>query len=320
MALIGFHASHEQLAPSTLKQAVADAGRAGFAAAMCSDHFSPWGSAQGHSGHSWAWLGAALEASTMSLGVVTAPVQRYHPAVVAQAIGTLSEMYPGRFWAALGSGEAVNEHITGEPWPHKRERDARLLEAVDVIRSLLRGEEVTVDGLVTVDRARVWSLPEVPPPLFGAAVSEATARVVGGWADGLITLNQPLDVLERVLGEFKEKSDDKPAYLQVHLSWADSEEQALRIAHEQWRTNVFGSTISWNLETPEQFDEAARFVRPDDVRQSVLVSADIDQHIEWLGRYVEMGFERIYLHHVGQEQAEFIQVFGESVVPALQRT
>lgn len=316
MPLIGYHASHEQLAPGALLAAVRDAEAAGFAAAMCSDHLAPWGEAQGHSGHSWSWLGAALEATSLEFGVVTAPGQRYHPAVVAQATATLAEMYPGRFWAALGSGEALNEHVTGEPWPRKEIRDARLLEAVDVIRRLHAGEEVSVDSHVKVDRARVWSLPEEPPPLIGAAVSEETARTVGGWADGLITVNQPVDTLERVVRGFREEGGDKPAYLQVHLSWADSEERALEIAYEQWKTNVFGSALAWNLETTAQFDEAARSVRPEDVRQSVLVSPDVDQHISWLTEYADIGFDRIYLHHVGQEQAEFIRVFGERVIPA----
>jgi probable non-F420 flavinoid oxidoreductase len=315
MALIGYHASHEQLAPGALLQAVREAEAAGFTAAMCSDHLAPWGEAQGQSGHSWSWLGAALEATSLTFGVVTAPVQRYHPAVVAQAIATLSEMYPGRFWAALGSGEALNEHVTGETWPRKEVRDARLLEAVDVIRRLHAGDEVSVDGHVKVDRARVWSLPEEPPPLIGAAVSEETARTVGGWADGLITVNQPPENLERVVRAFREKAGDKPAYLQVHLSWAESEEQALEIAYEQWKTNVFGSALAWNLETPGQFDEAARFVRPEDVRRSVLVSSDVDQHLSWLIEYSEIGFDRIYLHHVGQKQRDFIRVFGERVLP-----
>jgi probable non-F420 flavinoid oxidoreductase len=315
MALIGYHASHEQLAPGALLAAVREAEAVGFTAAMCSDHLAPWGEAQGHSGHSWSWLGAALEATSLTFGVVTAPVQRYHPAVVAQAIATLAEMYPGRFWAALGSGEALNEHVTGETWPRKEVRDARLLEAVDVIRRLHAGDEVSVDGHVKVDRARVWSLPEEPPPLIGAAVSEETARTVGGWADGLITVNQPPETLERVVRAFREKGGDKPAYLQVHLSWADSEEQALEIAYEQWKTNVFGSALAWNLETPGQFDEAARFVRPEDVRRSVLVSSDVDQHLSWLTEYAEIGFDRIYLHHVGQEQRDFIRVFGERVLP-----
>lgn len=316
--MIGFHASHEQLPPSALKRAVVTAEQAGFSAAMCSDHFAPWGVGQGHSGHSWSWLGAVLEATSLPLGVVTAPVQRYHPAVVAQAIATLAEMYPGRFWAALGSGEAVNEHITGDPWPPKPERDARLLEAADVIRRLLAGEEVSHAGLVTVDRARLWTLPASRPPLLGAAVSEETARTVGGWADGLITVSQPTDVLERVLAAFRERGGDKPAYLQVHLSWAETEEEALALAHDQWKTNMFGPALSWDLERPEQFDEAARFVRPDDVRRSVLVSADLDDHVEWLGGYLEMGFDHLYLHHVGRKQQRFIKTFGSKVIPRLE--
>ncbi|HEX6222684.1 MAG TPA: LLM class flavin-dependent oxidoreductase, partial [Acidimicrobiia bacterium] len=150
MPLIGYHASHEQIAPGALIDAVRDAERAGFGAAMCSDHFSPWSKRQGHSGHAWSWLGSALEATSLSFGVVTAPVQRYHPAVSAQAIATLAEMYPGRFWAALGSGEAINEHVTGTRWPPKAERDTRLLEAVDVIRRLLDGEEVSTSGYLQV--------------------------------------------------------------------------------------------------------------------------------------------------------------------------
>ncbi|HEX6300888.1 MAG TPA: TIGR03885 family FMN-dependent LLM class oxidoreductase [Acidimicrobiia bacterium] len=316
MPLIGYHASHEQVAPSALLDAVRDAEQAGFGAAMCSDHLAPWGRRQGQSGHAWSWLGAALEATSFSLGVVTAPVQRYHPAVSAQAIGTLSEMYPGRFWAALGSGEALNEHVTGDQWPPKPMRDARLLEAVDVIQRLLRGDEVSAEGQVRVDRARVWSLPEDPPLLFGAAVSEETARTVGGWADGLITVNQPVDVLEKVVAAFREDGGDKPVHLQVHLSWADSEHRAAEIAYDQWRTNVFGAPLAWNLETPDQFDEAARFVRAEDVQKAVFVSSDIDQHIARLSQYADIGFDQIYLHHVGKEQTEFIRVFGEHVLPA----
>ncbi len=252
----------------------------------------------------------------MSFGVVTAPVQRYHPAVSAQAIATLAEMYPGRFWAALGSGEAVNEHVTGEPWPTKEIRDARLLEAVEVIRTLLRGEEATVRGHVDVDRARIWSLPDEAPALIGAAVSAETARRVGRWADGLITVNQPIETLQKVLQAHRDESS-APAYLQVHLSWDPSEERALEIAHQQWRTNVFGSELAWNLELPDQFDAAASFVRPGDVRGAVLVSSDLDQHIEWIQEFFEIGFDRVYLHHVGQDQDAFIEAFGESVLPAL---
>jgi probable non-F420 flavinoid oxidoreductase len=285
---------------------------------MCSDHLAPWSERQGHSGHSWAWLGAALEATSLPIGVVTAPGYRYHPAVAAQAIATLAEMYPGRFWAALGSGEALNEHVTGAGWPPKAERDARLRECVDVIRPLLRGEEVSHDGLVRVDRARVWSLPATPPALIGAAVSEETARSVAGWADGLVTVNQPLDALRRVIDAFADGGGGgKPVYIQVHLSWAADENAAEAIAYEQWRTNLFGSELAWNLELPAQFDEASRFVRPDDVRRHVLVSSDAACHAAWLAELAALGPSALFLHHVGQEQERFIEVFGERVLPEL---
>jgi probable non-F420 flavinoid oxidoreductase len=313
---VGFHASHEQLSPARLVAAVRAAEAAGFRAAMCSDHLAPWSERQGHSGHAWAWLGAAMQATTLPFGVVTAPGQRYHPALVAQAIATLGDLFPGRFWAALGSGEAVNEHVTGDPWPSKPDRDARLLECVEVIRALLRGEEVSHDGLVRVDRARVWSLPADPPPLFGAAVTEQTARSVGGWADGLITVNQPVGVLRRVIDAFREGGGDgKPAAVQVHLSWAEDEDEALAMAHDQWRTNVFGPDIAWNLELPGQFDEAAARVRPEDVAGPVLVSADPARHTKWLLGLADLGVDALYLHHVGREQERFLEVFSEHVLP-----
>jgi probable non-F420 flavinoid oxidoreductase len=315
---IGFHASHEQLPPSAALAAVKRATAAGFTAAMCSDHLVPWSERQGHSGFAWSWLGAALEATDVSFGVVNAPGQRYHPVIVAQAIATLGELYPGRFWAALGSGEAMNEHVTGDPWPAKHVRDARLLECVEVIRALLRGEEVDHDGLVRVDRARLWSLPAEPPALVGAAVSEQTAATVGRWADGFITINQPLDVLERVIGAFRDHGGaDKPVYLQVHLSWAQDEDTALALAYDQWRSNVFSTELNWNLEMTAQFDAAAEKVRPDDVRGPVLVSADLDWHVEQLGRLLDLGVQGLYLHHVGQDQDAFIDTFAAEVLPQL---
>jgi probable non-F420 flavinoid oxidoreductase len=318
MVTVGFHASHEQAAPSDLLAALVAAEQAGFSAGMCSDHLAPWSERQGHSGNPWPWLGAALQATSLPMGVVTAPVQRYHPAIAAQAIATLAELFPGRFWAALGSGENLNEHVTGDRWPDKPTRDRRLLEAVEVIRALLRGEEVTHDGLVRVDRARLWSLPDDSPLLLGAAVSEQTARTVGGWADGLITINQPREQLERVIGAFREGSGGRVA-VQVHLSWAETEDDALDIAFDQWRSNVFASDLAWNLELPAQFDAAAVHVRPDDVRESVLVSSDMKQHTAWLHEIVDLGIDELYLHHVGtaEHQVPFVEAFAEHVLPEL---
>jgi probable non-F420 flavinoid oxidoreductase len=307
--LIGYHASHEQHPPSALLRCVAAAEAAGFQAAMCSDHFAPWSSRQGHSGFAWSWLGAALQATGLSFGVVSAPGQRYHPAIVAQAAATLSELFGDRFWLALGSGEASNEHITGDPWPAKAERRARLA-----------GETVSHHGLVTVDRARLWTLPARPPMLVGAAVSPDTAAWLGGWADGLVTINQDHDTLRAVIDAFRGNGGDgKPLFLQVHLSWAADEDTALAVAHDQWSTNVFDTSVAMELELPEQFEAAARFVTPEDVRSAVLVSADLGRHTAWLAEYAELGFDRIYLHEVGQaeHQQAFIDAFGSKVIPAL---
>jgi probable non-F420 flavinoid oxidoreductase len=318
MTAIGFHASHEQISPGALLKAVIHAKEAGFSRAMCSDHFTPWSERQGESGFAWSWLGAALQATELPFGVVNAPGQRYHPAVIAQAAATLAEMFPDRFWMAVGSGEFANEHITGDPWPNKTERNARLKECVDVMRALFKGEIVDHVGLVRVDRARLWTLPASPPLLIGAAVSANTAGWAGGWADGLITIAQPTDVLRRVVDAFREGGgENKRVALQVHLSWAESEDEALQIAHDQWRTNVFSPPLCWDLATVEEFDEAARHVRPEDMRDAVLISSDLDRHIDWLSGLVELGFDEIYLHHVGQEQLGFIDAFGEHVLPKL---
>ncbi|HWT25993.1 MAG TPA: TIGR03885 family FMN-dependent LLM class oxidoreductase [Solirubrobacteraceae bacterium] len=318
MALIGWHASHEQVPPSELLTAVREAEAAGFRAAMSSDHFSPWSAQQGESGFAWSWLGAALATTSLRFGVVNAPGQRYHPAIVAQAVATLTEMFPGRFWAALGTGEASNERITGDPWPDKPARNARLEECVHVIRALLAGDEVTHDGLVRVLRARLWTRPAEPPPLLAAAVSAETARWSAGWADGLITIHQPADVLRRVVDAFREGGGaGKPLALQVHVAWAPDDRRALQIAHEQWRTMVLGPPLSWDLETVEQFDAAARYVRPEDVRAAVLVSADLERHAEWLREAAALGFDEIYVHHVGRDQRAFIDAFGEHVLPSL---
>lgn len=318
MASIGIHASHEQIAPSALLAAMREAEAAGFECAWSSDHFTPWSERQGESGFAWSWLGAALQATAIPYGVVNAPGQRYHPAIVAQAAATLAEMFPGRLSVALGSGEFSNEHITGAPWPRKAVRNARLLECVDVMRALFAGEVVSHDGLVTVDRARLWTLPERPPPLLATAVSVETAGWAGGWADGLITIQQPREHLERMLEAFREGGGaGKPVTVQVHLSWAPTDAEALAIAVDQWRANVLGPPLSWDLATVEEFDAAARYVRPEDLHGPVLISSDLGRHRAWIEELAALGFDAIYLHHVGREQRGFIEAFGEHVLPGL---
>ncbi|MEU4626909.1 TIGR03885 family FMN-dependent LLM class oxidoreductase [Actinoplanes sp. NPDC023801] len=317
MTQYGIHASHEQIRPGVLLDAMIAAERAGFDAAMCSDHFSPWSARQGQSGFAWSWLGAAMQATNLSFGVVNAPGQRYHPAIIAQAIGTLADMFPDRLWVAMGSGEFSNEHITGGKWPRKEVRNARLRESVDVIRDLLAGEQVSRDGLVTVDRARLWTRPEVTPPLIGAAVSVETARWCAEWADGLATVNAPEEQMRAVIDAYRGAGGRGPVCLQVHLSWAPSQREAEEIAHDQWRSNIFAPPVCWDLATAEEFDVVSENVTVEQVAEVVNISADPEEHVERLRRYAALGFDRIYLHHVGQDLMPFIETFGAKVLPAL---
>ncbi len=317
MPVIGFHASHEQIHPSALLAAVQQAELVGFTAAMCSDHISPWSERQGQSAFAWTWLGAALHATGLPFGVVNAPGQRYHPAMIAQAIATLGAMYEGRFWAALGTGENSNEHITGAEWPRKDIRNARLAECVQIIRALLAGEEVTHDGLVKVDRARVYTLPTIAPPLIGAAVTAETASWIAGWADGMATIAQPPDSLRKMINSYRDNGGRGRLILQIHLSYAATYDEALEIAYDQWRTNTFSPPVCWDLETVEAFEVASATVRPEDVAKGVFVSADPGEHAQHLADLAELGFDELYLHHVGKTQTEFLDVFGEQVLPQL---
>jgi len=319
MVVVGYHASHEQLPPSLLLRAVVAAERAGFDAAMCSDHLAPWGVRQGHSGFAWSWLAAALASTSFSLGVVNAPGQRYHPVIVAQAIATLEEMFPGRFWAALGSGEAMNEHVTGDPWPPKEDRNARLAECLEIIRRLLAGEEVTHDGHVRVDRARVWSLPETPPPLFGAAVSAKTAGWLAGRVDGLATVAQDPAALRDVVDAYRSAGGEGPCVLQVHLSLARTDADAIAMTRDQWRNGLIGPPEAWDFTHPEDFDRATADPDDDELRRAVLVDHDPAALAQRIADLVRLGFDRVYLHHVGKDQEPYLAVAGEELLPELRR-
>lgn len=318
MPVIGFHASHEQFAPADLLALSARAVAAGFDAVMCSDHFHPWSEAQGESGHAWSWLGASMQATGALHGVVTSPVGRYHPAVVAQAAATLAAMFPERFWLAVGSGEALNEAITGAPWPAKPERNRRLREAAGAMRALWRGERVDRDGAVTMRGARLYSLPATPPRLFVAALTPETARWGAGWADGLITVGAAPERQRAVAEAFREGGGEgKPMLLQVKLSWDPDEGEALRGALAQWRTNVLPPAVSENLSSPAEYEARARDVGEDELRRAVRVSSDLARHAAWLREDLAMGFEALYLHNVNRGQAAFVDAFARAVLPAL---
>lgn len=315
---IGFHASHEQFSPGDLLEHVALAEEHGFDAVLASDHFHPWSDRQGESGHVWSWLGAAMETVALPFGTVNAPGYRYHPAVIAQAAATLRSMYPERFWFAVGSGQLLNEGITGEPWPIKSERNARLRECADIMRRLWDGEEVTHHGTVTVENAKLYTRPESPPPLIGAALSEETAEWLAGWADGMITVGTPDHRADRDRIEaFRKQAPHKPIFLKSQLSYDTDEDSALDGAYDQWRTNCIPGPVTQQLRTPSDYDELGDELDREAVETNVRVSADLEKHREWITRDLELDVEKVFLHNVNTNQERFIQSFGEEVLPEL---
>ncbi|MBA4141002.1 MAG: TIGR03885 family FMN-dependent LLM class oxidoreductase [Segetibacter sp.] len=318
MSTFGYQASHEQFAPGELIKLSKLAEEAGFASINASDHFHPWSERQGQAGHAYSWLGAALQATAIPCGVVTAPGQRQHPAIVAQAAATLAEMFPKRFWMALGSGEALNEKITGQQWPSKSIRNERLLECFHIIKRLLNGETVSQYGHVTIEDAKLYTLPKHQPLLLGAALTTETAEWMGGWAEGLLTAHKPIHELKQTVDAFKKGGGEgKPVYLQVQLGYGADEERLADDVFHQWRTNILPGKVKGDLWKVEHFDALAEFVTIEDIKKKILVSSNIQQHIDSLKDYAALGFEKIILHNVGRNQEEFIEVFGEKVLPKL---
>jgi probable non-F420 flavinoid oxidoreductase len=318
---IGFHCSHEQHPPSKLLRYAKRAAAAGFTAAMCSDHLQPWSERQGYSGFTWSWLGAAMEATPMTFGTVCAPGQRYHPVIIAQAVATLVEMHPGRFWLSVGSGEALNESVTGDSWPDKKARHARLEAAVDMMRALWAGDTVSSTGLINARDAKLHVPVARPPLIVGAALTEQTARWLATWADALVTIAGDADTTRRVVEAFREGAGaTKPVFLQVALSYAPSQEEAERAAHDQWRHAALPTDQLADLRTPEEFDRACAHVSRETIVRKLRVSSDIQRHVAWLHEDMGLGFERIYLHNVARDHQElFIDACAEHVLPVCEQ-
>lgn len=315
MTLIGYHASHEQFSPSELLSLVSEAEGAGFACAKSSDHFHPWSERQGQSGFAWSWLGAAMQATRFGFGMISAPGYRYHPAVLAQAAATVGEMFPGRLWLSLGSGEAINEAITGEYWPEKSERNARLRECVDIFRALFDGETVTHRGRVTVVEARLYSRPPQPVPIYGAAVTPATAAFCGAWADGLLTTGGDIETVRRVIETFRENGGGgKPVHIQHALSWAPDEQTALDEALDQWRAPSVGGDAAWDLRQPRDFDAVGKMIAVDRLRQCVAISSDPGRHRADIEALATLGPTAVHLHCVGRNQRAFIDMAAKHLV------
>jgi len=326
---IGYAAALEQFHPNEIIEYAALAERHGFSGVMAADHYQPWVPAQGQSAFVWNVLSALGMATAGDLGPgVTAPTFRWHPAMVAQASATLEAMFPGRHWLGLGSGEALNEHIVGQYWPEAPERINRMFEAVEIISKLfagsLAGKDVKHTGTYyKLESTRLWTMPEAPPPIYIATGGPVTARRAGVHADGLITVGAPLEKIDGLFQRFeagaREAGKDPstmPRLLQVHLSWAPTDEEALANALDQWPNGGMKFPKA-DIRSPFELAQMARLVRPEDFEGRLVISSDPDVHRTALQRYADLGFDAIYLHNVGRNQAEWIEVFGREVLPRL---
>ncbi|HEY1104557.1 MAG TPA: TIGR03557 family F420-dependent LLM class oxidoreductase [Agromyces sp.] len=326
---IGYAAMLEQFPPAEAVALAALAEQHGFTGVMATDHFQPWTPRLGQSSHVWSVLGALGERTRGDFGPgVTTPTFRTHPAVVAQASATLASMYPGRHWLGIGSGEALNEHVVGEYWPEAPDRINRMFEAVELIKKLftasIAGRDVRHAGpSFKLETTRLWTMPPTAPEIYVATAGPVTARRAGRVADGLITTTGPMDRLEALLARFADGARDggrdvrrMPKILQLHLSWAATDEDAMRNALAEWPIAGmrFGRS---DIRSPFEFEQLARTVRAEDFEGRMVVSADPDRHRAEIQRYLDLGFDRIYLHNVGRNQADWLEVFGREVLPGL---
>jgi coenzyme F420-dependent glucose-6-phosphate dehydrogenase len=319
--LIGYHASHEQFSPSELLEYVQTAERAGFQAIMTSDHLAPWSGRQGNSGNNWAWMGAAMAKTTLPFGSLAIPGGwRYHPVVLAHLVATLSEMFPDRLrWIALGSGEALNEHAVGRGWPAKSERNERLEVGSKIIRALLAGEIVTsVHPHLETDQARLWSLPEKPPLLLGAALTQQTAGWVGKWADGLVTVRKPVDEMKQMVERFRTSGGaGRPIALQLQVSWAPNTQNARAAAWFEWRNAAVKPDLLAELKTSEEFDAATQDVSPAELDEFIPLITNGSDLLGLIEESASCGFDEIYIHNVSRDQNGFLDFMAEHVFSKL---
>ncbi|RYY75362.1 MAG: TIGR03885 family FMN-dependent LLM class oxidoreductase [Gammaproteobacteria bacterium] len=315
MAELFYHASHEQFSPSDLLAYVQLAEAEGFHGCHASDHFYPWSEQQGHSGYVFSWLGAALEATRFPFSVITAPGQRYHPAIVAQAIGTLLQMYPDRLAVSLGSGEALNECITGELWPDKPIRNKRLRECASLISRLLAGEEVSSAGLVRINRARLYTRPSSHTPLMCAALSEDTAAWAGTWADGLLTCYKPAGKLKEIVNAFRSAGgNSKPVHVKLTFSYARDENFAKEDAYTQWRFHCIDDARLAEIDSVQAFDRISEEISLEQMLKSLPVSDQAKYFIGLINEVFDCDVDRVILHNVNRNQTDFIRDFGNEVL------
>jgi coenzyme F420-dependent glucose-6-phosphate dehydrogenase len=316
MTSFGYALSSEEHAPSDLVRHARLAEEAGFEFALISDHFHPWIDRQGHSAFVWSVLGGIAEATDkMQVGTgVTCPMIRIHPAIIAQAAATTAAMMPGRFFLGVGTGENLNEHILGDKWPDWDVRARMLTESLEVIRELWKGEVTSFDGeFYEVENARIYTLPPDPIPIMVAASGERAAKLAGEIGDGFITTAPKPELIKAFDGGRRRAK--RPLYAQVTVCWGRNEKAARKIAHEVWPTAAIPGEAGQELPNPKHFEQLAEIVTEDMVARRIVCGPDVDRHVEAIQRYVDVGFDHVYIHQVGPDQEAFIEAYAKDVLP-----
>ncbi|MEA2525060.1 MAG: hypothetical protein QOF73_2287 [Thermomicrobiales bacterium] len=318
MVQFGYALSAEEHAPNDLVRHARLAEEAGFTFALISDHFHPWVDAQGHCPFVWSVIGGIAQATErLRLGTgVTCPTIRIHPAIIAQAAATSAAMMPGRFFLGVGTGENLNEHVLGDRWPEYDVRAEMLEEAIEVIRLLWQGGNQSHRGRhYTVENARLYTLPEEPTPIMVAAAGAKAAELAGRIGDGLISVGPEAEVVQIFEGA---GGAGKPRFAQATVCWAEDEATARRTAHELWAFSALPGELSQELPMPAHFEQATQIITEEMVAESIVCGPDPAKHVEQMQKYVDAGFDHIYIHQVGPDQEGFMRFYQQEVLPKLQ--
>lgn len=316
MIRLGIALSSEEYGPQELVEQAVRAEDAGFSFAMVSDHFHPWTSQQGQSPFVWTTLGAiSARTERIMLGTgVTCPTIRMHPAVVAHAAATVSVLAGGRFFLGVGTGERLNEHVTGARWPGTDERQEMLEEAVEVIRRLWTGDEVTHRGKhFAVEQAQLFTHPQSPPPIVIAAGGEASAQLAGRIGDGLVSTSADRALVEAFEGE---SGGARPRFGQVLVAWASNEAEGRDTLAKQWPNAVLGGSLGQELARPADYEAATKLVTPSDL-EFAPAGPDPQPYLEAIREFERAGYDCVYLHQVG-DVAGFLDFARRELFPALE--
>lgn len=322
MVQFGYTLMTEQSGPRQLVDYAVEAENVGFDFEVCSDHFSPWLTTQGHAPNAWTTLGAVAHATDRVelLTYVTCPTMRYHPAIVAQQAATLQILADGRFTLGLGSGENLNEHVVGKGWPTVARRQEMLAEAIKIIRELFGGDLVDFKGqYFEVDSARIWDLPDVPVAIGVAVSGEKSVEAFAPFAEHLIAVEPDAGLVDGWHGARKAAGlADSRVIGQIPICWDRNRDKAIQRAHDQFRWFGGGWNVNADLPTPAGFAGATQFVRPEDVADSIPCGPDLDAIVQAVRAYWEAGFTDIALVQIGDEgQEDFLKEAATPLLAAL---